>query len=330
MMDRRAFLGAGMAGAAALSFSSVWSQQAAPNFGPPTLPATGFKRMKLGAMEVIALNDGALRRPLGEEFVRNVPLEQVKALLASQSLPTDYVDIPFTPFLVVNGNTRCLIDTGFADNGPPTTGQLAANLAAAGYKLEDIDHVIISHYHGDHINGLRKKDGSLMFPKAKVHVPAPEHAFWFDDMKMNAAPPAAKGAFENARRVIGSLPAEQLVKFEPGTDVAPGIRAEAAFGHTPGMSIFHIGSEGQRFVYVADVTNVPSLFARSPDWAVTFDMDPEMARQTRRRIFDMLAKEKALAGGFHFPFPAIGTMEIAAAPGGLQLAGSGYRFQPVA
>lgn len=319
-MDRRAFLGAGIAGTAALTFSSVWSQQATPNFGPPTLPATGVKRMKLGAMEVIALNDGALRRPLGEEFVRNVPLEQVKSLLASQNLPTDYVDIPFTPFLVVSPAGRFLLDTGFADNGPPTTGKLAAQLAAAGFKPEDVDHVVISHYHGDHINGLRKKDGSLAFPKAKVHVPAPEHAFWFDDAKMNAAPPAAKGAFENARKVIGSLPADILVKYEPGQELAPGIRAEAAFGHTPGMSMVSVQSEGQKFMYVADLTNVPSLFARSPDWAVQFDMDAELARQTRRRVFDMLVKDKVTAGGYHFPFPALGTIETA---------GSGYQFKAV-
>lgn len=320
MLDRRAFLGAGIAGTAALTFSSVWSQQATPNFGPPTLPATGVKRMKLGAMEVIALNDGALRRPLGEEFVRNVPLEQVKSLLASQNLPTDYVDIPFTPFLVVSPAGRFLLDTGFADNGPPTTGKLAAQLAAAGFKPEDVDHVVISHYHGDHINGLRKKDGSLAFPKAKVHVPAPEHAFWFDDAKMNAAPPAAKGAFENARKVIGSLPADILVKYEPGQELAPGIRAEAAFGHTPGMSMVSVQSEGQKFMYVADLTNVPSLFARSPDWAVQFDMDAELARQTRRRVFDMLVKDKVTAGGYHFPFPALGTIETA---------GSGYQFKAV-
>lgn len=320
MLNRRSVLGAGFAAATTLTFSSVWSQSA-PNLGAPTLPENGMRRMKLGAMEVIALHDGALRRPLGEEFVRNAPLEQVKALLASQNLPTDHVDIPFTAFLIVSGGTRFLIDTGFADNGPPTTGRLVGHLAAAGFKPEDIDHVIISHYHGDHINGLRKKNGSLSFPKAKVHVPAPEHAFWFDDAKMNAAPPAARGAFENARRVIGGLPPEQLVRFEPGAELAPGIRAEAAFGHTPGMHIFTVSSEGQRFVYVADVTNVPSLFARSPDWAVQFDMDPEMARQTRRRIFDMLVREKTVAGGFHFPFPAFGTLEAA---------GNGYQFKPMA
>ncbi len=319
-MDRRHFLGAGFAGATALTFSSVWSQNT-PNFGAPTLPAPGFRRMKVGAAEVIALNDGAIRRPLGEEFVRNAPLEQVKALLASQSLPTDYVDIPFTPFLVVSGGNRVLFDAGFADNGPPTAGRLRDNLAAAGFKPEDINHVVISHYHGDHIAGLRAKDGSLVYPNARVHVPAPEHAFWFDDAKMNAAPPAMRGAFEMARRVIGGLPADRLVKFEPGAEVAPGIASSAAFGHTPGMSVFTVASEGQRFVYVADVTNVPSLFARSPDWAVTFDMDPEMARQTRRRIFDMLVKDKTLAGGYHFPFPAFGTLEAS---------GNGYQFKPVA
>ena len=118
MLNRRHFLGAGMAGASALTFSSVWSQNT-PQFGAPELPAVGFRRMKLGAMEIIALNDGAVRRPLGQEFVPAVPLDQVKALLASQNLPTDYIDVPYTPFLLVNGNQRYLFDTGFADNGPP-------------------------------------------------------------------------------------------------------------------------------------------------------------------------------------------------------------------
>jgi glyoxylase-like metal-dependent hydrolase (beta-lactamase superfamily II) len=319
-MDRRGFLGAGMAGAAALTFSSVWSQST-PNFGAPVAPTVGFKRMKLGAMEVIALHDGALRRPLGEEFVTNAPLEQVKALLASQNLPTDYVDIPFTPFVIVAGGRRILMDTGFADNGPPSTGKLVANMAAAGLKPEDIDTIILSHYHGDHINGIRNKAGQLVFPRAKIMVPAPEHAFWMDDARMEAAPPAMKGAFQNVRRVLATVPADQLVRFEPGSEVAPGITSVAAFGHTPGHTLFTVKSEGQSFAYVADLTNVPSLFARSPDWSVTFDMDKEMARATRRKIFDMVVKEKMMAGGFHFPFPAFGSIESA---------GNGYAFKPLA
>ncbi|MEN9887309.1 MAG: hypothetical protein RL758_1887 [Pseudomonadota bacterium] len=319
MLNRRHVLTAGIAGTAALTLSSVWSQNA-PNLGAPDLPAPGFRKVKIGDIEVVALNDGAVRRPLGDEFVRNAPLEQVQALLASQSLPTQYVDIPFTPLLVVSAGQRFLIDTGFADNGPPTTGRLLANLAAAGYSAGDIDHVILSHYHGDHINGLRNKAGGWVFPKAKVHVPAPEHAHWMSDERMNAAAPAARGGFENARRVIGALPADRLAVFEPGAELAPGIASMAAYGHTPGMSIFKVSSQGQSLLYVADVTNVPSLFARSPDWAVTFDMDAEMARQTRRRIFDMAVKDKMTVAGFHFPFPAMGKLEPM---------GNGYAFKPL-
>ena len=307
MLHRRHFLSAGLAGTAALTLSSVWSQSA-PSLGAPALPAPGFRKFQVGDIELIALNDGVLRRPLGEEFVRNAPIEQVKALLAGQGLPTDHVDIPFTPVLVISQGVKYLIDTGFADNGPPTTGRLLANLAAAGHAPEQIDHVILSHYHGDHINGLRNKAGQWVFPKAQVHVPAPEHAYWMSDEKMDAAPPAAQAAFDNVRRVIGSLPADKLVTFEPGATLAPGITSQAAYGHTPGMSVFRVSSRGQSYLYLADVTNVPSLFARAPDWAVAFDMDAEMARQTRRRLLAQAAQDRTLLGGFHFPFPAVGTL----------------------
>lgn len=319
-MQRRNFLGATFCGASALAFSSVWSQ-ASPNLGTPDPVAPGFRRHKVGAIDVIAINDGVVRRPLGAEFVTNAPLEQVQALLAGQGLPTAYVDVPYTPFLVVSGDRRFLFDTGFADNGPPTTGRLRANMEAAGYKFDDVTDVVISHYHGDHINGLLAKDGSLSFPKAKVHVPALEHAFWLDESRMNAAPPAARGGFANARKVLGAIPAQQLVQFQAGAEIAPGITASAAYGHTPGMCIFNVASQGQAFNYVADVTNVPSLFARNPEWAVVFDMDPNMARVTRRRVFDAMVKDRALTGGFHFPFPAFGTMEAT---------GTGYAFKPVA
>ncbi len=319
-MDRRRFLAAGIAGTSLLGLGSVWSQ-ASPNYGLPQLPANGVRRVKVGAVEVIALNDGAVRRPLGDEFVRNAPLEQVKALLASQGLPTDYVDVPYTPFLIVSGNTRFLVDTGFADNGPPTTGRLRANLAAAGFQPQDIQHVLVSHYHGDHINGLRGKDGSLVFPNAKVHVPAPEHAFWMDEIRASEAPAAMRGAFENVRRVIGGLPKEQVATFEPGQELVPGLITAPAYGHTPGMSTFTVRSQGESFTYLADLTNIPSLFARSPDWAVVFDMNPEMARLTRRRVFEQVARERSLVGGFHFPFPAIGRMEPS---------GGGWQFRPVA
>ncbi|MFY3383681.1 MBL fold metallo-hydrolase [Paracidovorax sp. MALMAid1276] len=322
MLLRRQFLGAGLAASAAIyatgSWVPAWAQNAS-GLGSPTLPSPGFRRQKVGDVEVIALSDGITRRPLGEEFVKNAPLSEVRALLASQGLPTDYIDVPYTPFLVVAGARRILIDTGLGEFGGPTTGKLLENLQAAGLQPADIDTILISHYHGDHINGIRNKAGALTFPKAKVMVPAAEHAFWMDDARMAAAPAGLKGAFDNVRRTFSTLPADVLVPFAAGAEVAPGIQSVAAYGHTPGHTLFELNSRGQTFFYVADLTNVPALFARNPDWAVTFDMDAEAARKVRREVFARITASNAMLGGFHFPFPAMGRMAAS---------GAGYAFEP--
>ena len=322
MLTRRHFLGASLAtpfAYAAGSFVPAWAQNA-PHLGTPTLPAPGFRRIKVGDAEVISLLDGVARRPLGEEFVKNAPLAEVRALLASQGLPTEYIDIPFNPFLVVAGNRRVLMDTGLGEFGGPTSGKLLEQLRAAGFQPGDIDTVLITHFHGDHIGGLRNKAGEYVFAKAKVMVPAPEYAFWMDDAKLAAAPEGMKGAFNNARRVFAQMPAEMLVRFEPGSEVAPGIRSVAAYGHTPGHTLFDLQSAGRNFVYVGDLTNVPALFARNPDWAVSFDMDAEAARKSRRAVFERTVAGNAMLGGFHFPFPAFGRAVAA---------GRGYDFQPL-
>lgn len=323
MLTRRDFMVGGSAAAAAYmagSFAPLFAQNAG-NFGAPSVVQVGFRRQKLGDMEVIALNDGVVRRPLAAEFVRNAPLDQVKELLKSQGLPIDYIDVPFTAFLVIAGNRKVLFDTGFADNGGPTTGRLMANLNAAGLKADDIDTVVLSHYHGDHINGVRNKAGELVFPKAVHMVPTVEHAFWMDEARMNAAPEPMRGAFQNVRRVFAGMTDKQLVQFEPGKDIIPGISSMAAFGHTPGHTLFVAQSRGEKFAYLADLTNIPQLFARSPDWAVQFDMNADAARESRRKMFDMVVNEKMMAGGFHFPFPAFGRIEKL---------GNGFDFKPVA
>lgn len=317
MMNRRTFLGTSLTGLSALLLAPAPWAQTTPS--DSALATPGFKRVPLGQMEVIALNDGIGRRPLTDGFVRNASLEEVKSLLASQNLPTDYLDVPYTPFVITHGDRRYLLDTGFADNGPANSGLLHQSMKAAGIDPASITDVVLSHLHGDHINGLRYKNGDWVYPKAKVYVSAPEYAFWTDAQRKAQAPEGMKGAFAAVERTIGSLPKEQLVIFEPGSDIAPGIRSMPAFGHTPGHTLFIAESDGQQFAYIADVTNVPSLFARNPDFAVMFDMNAEQARDTRRAVLSKLAQDKTLMGGFHYPSPSIGT---------LVPEGQGYAFVP--
>ena len=307
--SRRDFLLWGTGAFASLALGSAWSQAPA-NLGTASLPATGWRRLSLGSAEVLALNDGVVRRPLGEEFVRNAPLDQVKAVLASQQLPTEYIDVPYNAFVMVVGGKRVLIDTGFADNGPPNTGKLLENLRLAGLEARDIDVVLLSHLHGDHVSGLRRKDGSLVFPQAQVMVPTPEYDFWMDPQRMAAASPAARGGFANVHRVLDNYPADKLHRFTPGDRLLNTIESTAAFGHSPGHTLFTLRGSQSSFTYIADAAHYPALFVRNPDWQVQFDMNAEMARVSRRAVLAKAASDQAIVGGYHFPFPALGRIKV--------------------
>lgn len=322
MIQRRQLL---MAGAAALAGTTwggllsgpAWAQNA-PDLGQPTMPENGVRRIPLGDAELLAVHDGIARRPLAEGFVRNASLADVKSQLAQSGLPTEHLDVSFTAFVLVTRTRRILMDAGNGEFGAPTTGRLMANLQRAGIAPDSIDTVLITHFHGDHINGLRRRDGSLAFPKAQIMVPAREWGFWMDDDRMAAAPEAMKGAFQAVRRVFGPV-AGQVQRFEPDTEVLPGVLAVAAHGHTPGMSMFEVNASSQKFLFVADLTNVPALFMSQPDWAVQFDMDAEAARLVRRRVLETAAAEGTLVGGYHFPFPAVGKV---------LKQGAGYELDP--
>ena len=197
-------------------------------------------------------------------------------------------------------------------------GQFAANLAAAGVDPANVDIVVISHFHGDHINGLRAAGGGLAFPNAEVKVPAAEWAFWMSDENMNKAPEGLKANFQNVRRVFGSI-ADKVTKYDADKEVAPGITAIATPGHTPGHVSYVVASGKDRLLISSDVTNMPYLFVKNPGWHVMFDMDGAKAEATRRKFFDMAATERMRIAGFHYPFPALGHAEKD---------GTGYRYVP--
>jgi glyoxylase-like metal-dependent hydrolase (beta-lactamase superfamily II) len=304
-LSRRQLLaGTALTAAAAVAMPQA-TRAAAPRSGQQ---GPGFYRFKVGDYEVTAINDGTWYRKLDPSFVRNAEFPEVQKALSDVFLPTDVVPIPFTTLVVNTGPKLIALDTGTGSamaSMAPQTGTFANNLAAAGIDPKAVDAIYISHFHPDHINGIKAKDGSLFFPNASINVPEAEWAFWMDDGNMTRAPEAAQGAFKNLRRVFGDI-AGKVQRFDAGKEVEPGITSISAPGHTPGHTAYAINSGGKSMLYLADVTNNPWLFVRNPTWQAVFDADGNLAAETRKKLLDRAAADKMLAHGYHWPFPASG------------------------
>ena len=307
-LSRRTLLAASAATAAAGVLPVLGSAPAGAAAPVSGKQGPGYYRFKIGDYEVTAVNDGTWYRALDDKFVRNAPLPEVQKALTDVFLPTDKLPIPFTALIVNTGSKLIALDTGTGGqlaSMAPQSGTFAANLAAAGIDPKTVDTIVISHFHPDHINGIKTKDNALFFPNAEINVPAPEWTFWMDDANMGKAPEAAKPTFMNARRIFADI-AKDVKRFEPGKEVAPGIMSVAAAGHTPGHTAFTVNSGNRSMFYIADTTNNPYLFVRNPDWQAIFDMDGGMAAENRKRVLDRAAADKTLLHGYHFPFPASG------------------------
>lgn len=272
---------------------------------PAGRQAPGIYRYRIGAFELTALYDGIWYRPITDKFIRNAPFGEVENALEAAFMPHDKLETPFTTLIVNTGKKLVLIDTGTGGQISPTAGMVVDNLAAAGISPMAVDVIVISHFHPDHINGIKDKDNNLIFPNAEIMVPAPEWAFWMDDANMNAAPAADKLTFLNQRRIFADI-ASRVTQFEPGREVAPGIVTLPAPGHTPGHTVFAVHSDNQSLMVLSDTAQHPAIFARHPTWQAAFDVDGDAAVATRKKLFDRAAADRMLVTGYHFPFPAYG------------------------
>ncbi len=288
--------------AAVLAARAAPAAAAAPPAGRQT---SGVYRYKIGTFELTALYDGIWYRPITDKFIRNAPFAEVEHALADAFMPADKLATPFTTLVVNTGKRLVLIDTGTGGQIAPSAGALRDNLTAAGIDPKAVDLIVISHFHPDHINGIKDKDNDVVFPNAEIMVPAAEWNFWMDDANMNAAPPEQKLTFRNQRRIFSDI-ARRIMRFEPGAEVAPGILTLAAPGHTPGHTVCSIHSGDQSLLVLGDTAQHPAVFARHPDWQAAFDIDGEAAVATRKRLFDRAAADRMLVTGYHFPFPACG------------------------
>jgi len=313
-LTRRGLL-ASTAALAAGSLVAPTAHAVAPASGKQ---APGFYRYKIGDFEVTAFNDGFVKVPKLDSFVVNQPLEAIQKAVEESFIPKDDVRVHFNPLLVNTGSKLVLFDTGFGDNGSPTQGGLLANMAAAGIDPNAVDVVIISHFHADHISGIRAKAGAANFRNAEIIVPAEEWAWWNNDGETSKAAEVWKGQIANSKRVFEPI-AKDVKRFDYGKELVTGITSVDARGHSPGHSAFVIASGNAKLMYIADVTNHPAIFARHPEFRLWADMIPDLALTNRRKLLDMLAAERMPMTGYHYPFPAVGH---------IAKRGNGYDFHP--
>jgi len=291
-----------LAGASLAAASALPAQAAAP---ATAKQAPSIYRYRIGEMELTAIYDGVWYRPIDEKFIRKANYADVQRAMSDAFMPVEKLATPFTMLLVNTGKKLILLDTGTGGQVASTAGAFSENLLAAGIDPRSIDQIVISHFHPDHINGIKTKDNALIFPNAEIMVPAAEWAFWSDDANMRAAPDGLKIVFHNVRRIFNDI-AKDVTQYEPGKIVAPGVETVAAPGHTPGHTVFAIQSGNDAMMVLSDTTQHPALFARNPEWEPQFDIDGAAAVTTRKKLLDRVAADRMLVTGYHFPFPACG------------------------
>ncbi|KGM86818.1 Zn-dependent hydrolase [Roseovarius mucosus DSM 17069] len=295
-LTRRAILGS----AAALPLAAVTgpARAAAPMLGAAT---TRFNRVTLGDFEVTTLLAATMPRPEPQSiFGLNVSAEEFAQVSAANNIPTDQAQFFFTPTVINTGAELVLFDTGL--NPEAITGALAS----AGYTPDQVDVVVITHMHGDHIGGLMGEGAAATFPNARYVTASAEYDHW-------AA--AGNEGFDAKMRPL----AEKTEMIGDGASVASGITAMSAAGHTPGHTAYMIESGGKSLVIAADFANHYVWSLGYPDWEVKFDMDKAQAAATRRKVLGMLAADKIPFIGYHMPFPAVGYIETR---------GDGFQYVP--
>jgi len=272
--------------------------------------APGWYRVQLGEFEITALSDGTLDLPVDK-------LLQQPAPNTLRALQHAYLGVPLetsvNAYLINTGSKIVLVDTGTAGLFGPTAGRVLANLKASGYAPEQVDEVVITHMHGDHIGGAGA------FPNAMLRLDKRDADFWL------APEQVAKS--DGAKAIAAVVKAyADTGRFKPfdgsagGVEIVPGVKAFPAYGHTPGHSNYVAESKGQKMMFWGDLMHVAAVQFKEPEVTIQFDSDPKAAAPARVKAYAAAAKEGYYVAVAHVSFPGIGR---------LRADGKGYDWLPV-
>ncbi|ASG20727.1 MBL fold metallo-hydrolase [Nitrospirillum viridazoti] len=292
--------------AAPLSLSLVTLPSTARAAAPQVkTQAPGYYRLMLGDFEITALNDTILTLPMDKLMTNTMPAK-VAAALARNHQPSP-TPTSVNAFLINTGAQLILVDTGLNGlAGPQAPSHLLANLKAAGYTPDQVDAVLITHMHADHIGGLMT-DGQMTFPNATLYVDAAEKGHWLNAEAEAKAPADKRGGFTTAHKLLDAYAAAGKLKtFDGVTSLFPGITAIPAHGHTPGHTVYAAESKGQKILFWGDLMHVAAVQFDTPATTVQFDSDSPAAYKERAKIFAEAAKDGYWVAAAHISFPGIG------------------------
>jgi glyoxylase-like metal-dependent hydrolase (beta-lactamase superfamily II) len=300
-----------------ISFAGPTSARAAAPQHHDQVP--GFQRLAVGDLEVTSLYDG------GGQFEPRWLNGQKKVMTAVASTvqkEPHFLDGAESGFLVNTGKQVILVDAGAGQWwGGGALGRLETSLRSAGYTPEQIDLVLITHLHSDHIGGLTTRDGRRVFSNAEVYVAKGENDFWLSSEIAAKAPKEAREFFQGAHAISAPyIKAGRWHTFSSSDEIGEGIKIVPLPGHTPGHTGYEFSSKGQRILFWGDVIHAQSVQLKHPEVSVAFDIDPAAAVATRNKLLTALVDGKVLVAGPHMAFPGAGR---------LRKDGNAYSWAPI-
>lgn len=268
----------------------------------------GYYKHQFGNYSITSLLDGTIY--LDPKLFKNLSqAEKTKILTKYAAVNEKGIQTSVNAFLVDDGKSLTLVDSGASSCFGPQLGSIAKNLELAGYQLANVKTVLLTHLHPDHVCGIAK-DGKAVFPNATIYAHEREVDYWLNPASEKTVPVNQKenylGTVKNVKAALAPYEAKKAFKTFKDGDVIQGFEVINTQGHTPGHHSFRLKSKGQQIVFVGDIVHSHSLQFDAPKTGVDFDVNSEQAINTRLKMFAEISNKQQWVAAPHLPFPGIG------------------------